>query len=155
MAQKGGVFRTIDLLPAPLLAAATRRHVRAHPTHHHRQPAASAAPAKSILHLREAFSSQSEGRAGCKDGAITDRTPSTRRLQVKSQRHFVSLWFAFVPSLSWQMLAFHQEMAPGTLCPVSPSTAWCRRVRTQHATRHRRPDRIAPAHRPVQTLFLC
>jgi hypothetical protein len=46
------------------------------------------------------------------------------------------------------MIAFHQEMALGTLCPVSPSTAWCRRVRTQHATRHRRPDRIAPSHRP-------
>ena len=40
-------------------------------------------------------------------------------------------------------------------CVVSPSTAWCRRARTQHATRRTRPGRIAPAHRPVQTLFLC
>jgi hypothetical protein len=115
--KKGAFFRTIDLFPTPvsLLAAATRRHVRAHSTHHHRQPAASAAPAKSIFHLREAFSSQREGRAGCKDGAITDRTPSTRRLRITSKRPFVSLWFAFVLSLSWQMIAFHQEMAPGTL----------------------------------------
>eukprot|EP01046_Picozoa_sp_COSAG06_P016240 COSAG06_NODE_1069_length_10828_cov_22.835493_8_plen_44_part_00 len=32
-----------------------------------------------------------------------------------NKRPFVSLCFAFVLSLSWQMIACHQEVAPATL----------------------------------------